>query len=302
MRTRWFSGLALAGLVIGLAGWPTAAEEPKDKAKEEAALVKSAEAFIEAFAKSDARALAGFWTPDGDYTDLTGRNLKGREAIEKAFQEFFAQNKGAKLRIDSHSLRFVTPEVALEDGVTEVISPDGLPPTRARYTIVHVKKDGQWLLSSVRDAPYTPPSNYEHLRPLAWAVGSWAGEGSRGDAEHLTFSWADHQNFLIASFNASVKGVTVGSATHWIAWDPTAKRIRSWVFDASGGFGEGAWTRDGDKWTIKMTSVQQDGKKAAQTVVLGRVDANTLTLQAKDRSVDGKPVPDTPEFKLKRVN
>jgi uncharacterized protein (TIGR02246 family) len=300
MRRSLFWLLALLALVVPLTlqrGWAGKGEETS---ADKAAIAKSAEAFIEAFHKGDAKALAAFWAADGDYTDQSGHHMKGREAIEKAFEKFFADNKGLKVRIESDSLRFVTPDVAVEDGTTFVIPADGAPPSRARYTIVHVKKDGKWLLGSVRDAAYTPPGNYEHLRGLEWAVGSWSAEDGP-EAEHLTLAWADGQNFLVGTFAATVKGVSVGKATQWIGWDPQAKRVRSWSFDAAGGFGEGAWSRDGDKWVIKTKSVLQDGKNATATFVLGRGEGDTLTLQAKDRTVDGKPVPDGKEFRLKRV-
>jgi uncharacterized protein (TIGR02246 family) len=288
-------------LLAGLAAGPGLAQQPKGDPKDLAALAKNAEAFIEAFHKGDAKALAAFWAPDGDYTDQAGRHLKGREAIEKLFQGLFAENKGLKVRIESDSLRFVTPEVAVEDGTTFVIPPDGSPPSRARYVNVHVKKDGKWLLSSVRDTPFVPPGNYEHLRGLEWAVGTWSSENDKGETEHLSLAWTDNQNFLVGTFAATAKDVAVARATHWIGWDPQAKRVRSWIFDAAGGFGEGAWTRDGDKWAVKTTSVMQDGRKATATFLLGRVDADTLTLQAKDRAVDGKAIPDSKEVKLKRV-
>jgi uncharacterized protein (TIGR02246 family) len=275
--------------------------ESTGSSEDKQAIAKTAAAFVEAFHSGDGKALAAFWTPDGDYTDSAGRHLKGREAIEKALRAFFAENKGLKVRIESESLRFVTPEVAIEDGTTFVIHPDGIPPSRARYTIVHVKKDGKWLLSSVRDAPFVAKSNYENLRGLDWAIGTWAAENDKGEAEHLAVSWADGQNFIIGSFAATIKGVSVGRATHWIGWDPRTKRIRSWIFDASGGFGEGSWTRDGDKWVVKTKSVLQDGKEAASTFVLARGEAGTLTLQAKDRTVNGKALPDTKEIRLKRV-
>jgi uncharacterized protein (TIGR02246 family) len=293
--------MAWPAMVIGLAVSPAWAQPAKGGAQDKEAIAKKGEAFIEAFHKGDAKAVAAFWMPDGDYTDQTGRQLKGREAIEKAFQTFFKENKGLKVRIESDSLRFVTPEVAIEDGTSFVIAADGSPPSRARYAIVHVKKDGQWFLSSVRDAPFVAPGNYEHLRGLEWAVGDWSAQNDKGEGEHLSVAWTDNQNFLIASFGATVKGVSVGRSTHWIGWDPESKRIRSWIFDASGGFGEGAWTKDGNKWVIKTTSVLQDGKKATATFLLGRVDADTLAVQATDRTVDGKAVPDTKEFKLKRV-
>lgn len=301
MRTRFVCALTALALLLAVAA-PAGRAQPPKSSPDEDAIVKNAEAFHKAFEAGDAKAVANFWTADGDYVDLKGKHLKGRAAIEKAFAEFFAENKGLKLRINITSLRVLTPDLAVEDGTTEVIPPDGGPPSRARYTIVHVKKDGQWLLCSVRDAPYTPPSNYDNLKGLEWAVGSWSGEGDKGDAEHLTLSWTENQNFLTASFSASVKGVSVGSATHWIGLDPEAKRIRSWIFDAAGGFGEGSWTKDGDRWVIKTSSVRQDGKKATATIVLGRGDANTLTLQAKDRTVGGEAIPDTKEFKLKRVD
>jgi uncharacterized protein (TIGR02246 family) len=301
MKTRLFWLLALPALLLSLAARPGPAQRPKDNPKDDAALQKSAEAFVEAFHKGDAKALAAFWVPDGDYTDQTGRHLKGRAAIEKAFKGLFAENKGLKLRIDRAALRFVTPDVAIEDGTTAVIPPDGGPPSRARYTIVHVKKDGQWLLSSVRDAAFAMPSNHQHLRGLEWAIGDWVDEAEKGEVARASFAWAEHQNFIVGSFTTTFKNIAVGGATQWIGWDPEAKHIRSWTFDADGGFGEGTWTRDGDKFLIKAKAVLRDGKKATATNVVRRIDADTFGWQSKDRTVDGKPLPDIKEVKMKRV-
>lgn len=290
--------MALSALAIATtAGRARAQGSPK----EEAAIAKSAEAFIEAFHNGDAKALAQFWTANGDYTDQSGKTLKGRGAIESTFASFFSEHKGAKLRIDSHALRFVTPDVAIEDGITAVIPPDGGAPSRTRYTIVHVKKDGKWLLSSVRDSPYVPQGNYEHLRGLEWAMGDWASEGGKGPVERLSVAWAENQNFINATFMATVNNVSVGSAVQWIGWDPIDKRIRSWVFDSTGGFGEGSLSQDGKKWIIKTKSILQDGKKATGTLIVGPIDADTISFQSTDRSVDGVAVPDGKEIKLKRV-
>jgi hypothetical protein len=118
---------------------------------------------------------------------------------------------------------------------------------------------------------------------------------------HLAVAWGDHQNFLNATFAQTVKSVSVGSARHIIGWDPSEKRVRSWIFDETGGFGEGSWTQDGKQWTIKTKSVLQDGKKATMTVSLTIVDPDTITLQAKDRTVDDKPTGETREVTLKRM-
>ena len=77
--------------------------------------------------------------------------------------------------------------------------------------------------------------------------------------------------------------------------------VEARVFDATGGFGGGTWSRDGKKWLVKTTSVLQDGRKAAATYVLTPVDADTITLQARDRSEDGKELPNIKELKMKRV-
>jgi uncharacterized protein (TIGR02246 family) len=277
------------------------AERSKGDPKDEAAIAANAEAFIAAFQKGDARALAAFWAPEGMYTDLTGRQLQGREAIEKAFTEFFANNKGLKVGISSESLQFITPDVAVEEGVSEVFPADGGPPSRARFHNVHAKKSGQWLLSSVKDSVSTPASNYGHLRGLEWAIGEWASDNTQGPVEHISLSWTETQNFIIGSFSTSVKNVSVGSAKQWIGWDPHAMRIRSWSFDDTGAFGEGTWTQEGDMWVIKSSTVLQDGKKATATYIIGHANADTITLASKDRTVDGNALPEIKEVKLKRM-
>jgi uncharacterized protein (TIGR02246 family) len=301
MKTRLLGTLALLAMLFAVAGPSGSAQPAKNDPKEEAALFKKAEAFVDAFHKGDAKALAGFWTPDGDYTDQHGKLRQGREAIEKVFHDFFAEHKGLKLRISITNLRFVTPDVAIEDGITEVLSADGGPPSRARYTIVHVKKDGQWFLSSVRDAVYAPPTHYDQLRELEWLVGSWAGENGKGETARATFAWAENQNFIVASITTTFKSISIGGATQWIGWDASTKEIRSWTFETGGGFGEGTWKRDGNKWIIKSSAVLKDGKKMTATHVLTRIDAETMTWLSKDHTVDGKMSPVGIEIKLKRV-
>jgi uncharacterized protein (TIGR02246 family) len=287
--------------MIGLLCVPGFAKQEKIDAKEAEAIQKLANAFVKAFESSDAKAVAACWVEDGTYTDQAGRQLTGRDAIEKAFTEFFTTNKGLKVGINSESLRFITPDVAVEEGVTEVFPADGGLPSRARFSNIHVKKNGQWLLSSVKDSTYTPPSNYEQLRALEWAIGEWASENSAGAVEHISLSWTETRNFIIGSFSTSVKNVSVGSIKLWIGWDPVAKRIRSWSFDDSGAFGEGAWSKEGDKWVIKSSMVLQDGKKASSSMIVGTAEGDTITLEAKDRMIDGNALPGAKEVKLKRI-
>jgi uncharacterized protein (TIGR02246 family) len=292
---------ALLAVALGCGACLARADQPQRNPEAEAGIQKTAEAFVEAFQKGDAAAVAAFWTPDGDYVDASGRQLKGREAIEKAFQELFSEHKGLKTSVRGLSLRFVTPDVAIEEGTSEVFAPDGSPPSRARYTNVLVKKGDRWYLSSVRETAFTPPGNFEHLRALEWIVGEWAGRNDTGEEEHIVLDWAANRNFLVGSFSTTAKNVPVGAATQWVGWDPLGKTIRSWVFDESGAFGEGVWAKDGGHWSVKTTLVLPDGKKATATLVLTRVDADTISLRSTERKVNGSSLPDTKEVKLSRV-
>jgi uncharacterized protein (TIGR02246 family) len=290
---------ALLGVVL-LVGSGTWADD-KSNAAEEKALKARAEEFIAAFNKGDAKALAGFWTEDGDYVDQAGHTLSGRKAIQEAFEKQFAVAKGAKLRIDPASLRFVKPDLAIEDGTTEILYGDDVPPTGARYTAVHVKQNGQWMLASVRDAILVPPSNHEHLRDLDWLAGEWVDEAAKGEMAKATYTWAENDNFLVSTFAVTLKDVPVAGGTQWIGWDGAAKGIRSWAFDSNGGFSEGTWSREGDKWTVKATATMRDGKKATSTNVITRVDPDRFTWQSTNRSVDGKAQPDSEVVKMKRA-
>ena len=292
---------AIIALELLLASPPPARATSPETAAEENSLMNNAKAFVEAFEKGDAKAVAAFWADDGDYVDVNGRHLQGRSAIENAFKDFFAENKGLKLRIDVNSVRFVTPDTAIEDGITSVIAPDGTPPNQTRYTNVHVKKDGQWVLQSVREAPYTPPGNYEHLRGLEWAVGQWVDEGEGPEIDHATFEWSPDGNFLISTQDATVRNTLVSRATEWIGWDPATSQVRSWSFVADGSIGENTWSNEGDQWFIKTNVILPDGKKLAATNIITRNGPDAITWQSKDRTLDGKALPDVQEIKMKRV-
>ncbi len=291
---------ALAGLaallVAGARGEKAKAEGPEQKA-----LKARAEEFVKAFDKGDAAALAAFWAPDGDYVDQAGTTLSGREAIEAAFKKQFAAAKGGKLRINTTALRVVKPDLAIEDGTTEVTYPDDAPPIVTRYTAVHVKQEGRWYLASVRDAIAVPPSSHKNLSDLDWLTGDWVDDAEKGEIGHVSYSWAENDNFLVATFATTLKDVPVAGGTQWIGWEGAGKQIRSWGFYSNGAISEGTWTGNGDKWTVKMTTTTRDGKKLAATNVITKVDADHATWQSTKRTLDGKELPDTDVIKMKRA-
>jgi uncharacterized protein (TIGR02246 family) len=291
-------GLGLAAFVafgILIVSGMRVAEAQEQPAKDRRA------AFIAAFNKGDAKAVAAFWVADGDYVDQVGREHKGREAIEKLYEKVFAARKGAKLAIHITSSRAASSDVVLEDGITEVTPADGGPGTAARFTAVLVKKDGEWYLHSVRDSVAHPPSNAEHLEGLEWLIGEWTGEAEKGESARMSYDWANGQNFLVSSFASTLNGVPVVCGTQWIGWDAVDKQVRSWSFYSSGGFGEAVWTKDGGKWAIRITARMADGKKVSAVNFVTKLDDDHMTWQMTKLTVDGKTMPDIEPVKMKRV-
>ena len=272
-----------------------------DVSPDEKALQERNKALIEAFDRGDAAALAEFWTPDGDYMDELGHLYKGRQAIKESFEKLFSTEKGAKLKIHRTAFRFVRPDLAIGDGIMEVLPAGDAPPTAARFTTVQVKKDGQWFIESVREATVSAPTHAEKLEELSWLIGAWANEPGKGPQTRLEFSWAENQNFIVNHFSTALRDVPVAGGTQWIGWDAAAKQIRAWVFDSTGSISEAAWARDGDRLVSKTTTTLPDGKRAASVNIVTRVDPDHMTWQSTSRSVDGKQLPDTEVVKLQRV-
>jgi uncharacterized protein (TIGR02246 family) len=300
--------LAAGALLGGLTAWgrlpggASAQDKPGTTERSPGADTKGRRAaFIAAFNKGDARAVAAFWAPDATYVDQVGHEYKGREAIEKLYEKVFAARKGAKLAIHVTSAKQLTPDVALEDGVTEVTPAEGGHATTARFAAVLVKKDGEWYVRSIRDSVFHPPSNHEHLEGLEWLIGEWAGEAEKGESGTASYDWAENQNFIVSSFATTVDGTPVVGGTQWIGWDAVDKTVRSWSFYSRGGFGEAVWTKDGDRWSLKTTARTASGKKASATNIITKTDDDHMTWQMTNLTVDGQSLPDPKPVKMKRV-
>jgi uncharacterized protein (TIGR02246 family) len=287
----------LAGLTLLFTGG-TGFAQP---GKEGTGSGKRAQAFIAAFNKGDAKAVAAFWTPEGDYTDQVGEKYKGRAALEKLYSKLFAENKGAKLTIHVGALRQIGADTAIEEGITEVTPAEGGLPSVAAFMAVLVKKDGEWYFESVHDSVARPPSNAAHFEEIEWLLGDWVGEEAKGESSRASYRWAENKNFIVSSFATTVDGVPVVGGTQWIGWDAIDKQIRSYSFYSGGGIGEATWTKSDGKWHIKTSAKSSGGKKVSAVNVVTQVDADHATWQMTAVVVDGIPMPNPPLIKLKRV-
>ena len=215
------------------------AQNDEDRSKIES----SVKSYVAAFNSGDAKALAAHWSPDGVYISRqSGSQTTGSDALEKEFAAMFKQSKGAKLEATTDSIEFVSPNVALERG-TAVVARAGAEPEKTTYRVVHVKRDGKWLIDRIteEDQQKPAPSHYEQLKALDWMVGTWIDKEG-GNVVKTDCKWSRNKNFLVRTFTASIEGNINLTGMQFVGWDASRKQIRSWVFDSDGGFAQGVWT------------------------------------------------------------
>ena len=170
-------------------------------------------------------------------------------------------------------MRLVNEGLALVEATAEV-KPAAATGGAAVSDFVLVKPNGRWLIESAHETIAHLPPQTNHLKELDWLVGDWSSETSKaGITLRTTCDWTANQAFLIRKFKVEGKEAILHGGTEIIGWDPRTNRIRSWVFDSDGGFGENVWVHDGNRWLIKYSGTLADGSEASATHILTNVDA-----------------------------
>ena len=204
------------------------------------------------------------------------------------------------MTIEVEGIRVLSPDAAKEEGRTIVTPAKGYPATHRRYTALLVKRDGSWLLSSVREEHDLIVSPHDRLQVLAWMLGDWIDEGPDA-VVRVNCRWSDDGNFLIRTFKVKHQGKEAMKVMQRIGWDPVASQIRSWEFDSEGGFGEGKWGGDGDRWIIKHTAIRPEGTTVSATNMMVRERPDLVRWSSTDRFIGHEPVPDEPAYAFVRV-
>src|SRR2546421_131987 len=95
---------------------------PADRAREadEKAIRAAADAFVKSYNAHDAKAIAGLFIADAELVDEQGDARQGRGEIERIFAGVFQQFPQAKVEIAIKSIRFLSPALAVEDGLLTV--------------------------------------------------------------------------------------------------------------------------------------------------------------------------------------
>jgi uncharacterized protein (TIGR02246 family) len=286
---------------IGFSGGQDTAKDPAAASPEMAAVAANDRAYEAAFAKGDMKALMDFFTEDVSYTAEDGTVLDGRAAVETSLSATAAANKGSKLTIQLDSVKVLAPEVVVEKGSTTVVSKNGDEAT-ALFTAVHVKKDGKWKISQLVETPAPVITAGERLSELGWLIGDWnEADKDAGLTVKSHYQWARGGNFI--SRNVTVKRGDNSVLEGWqiIGWNPVDASIRSWTFDDAGGFTDGRWTRDGQRWLVREIGYTADGSRTTADNTLSQAGPDRLFWESSNRTLDGEPQPGIGRIEINRV-
>jgi uncharacterized protein (TIGR02246 family) len=248
-------------------------------------------AFVENYNAHEADALLSLFADDARYVGKDGTELRGHDELRSAFIEAIDANPKAAVSVTVDEIRFLAPDVAVEQG-RSTYYPDGETASSENlYTVVHVKKEGKWLIQSTRIDREQTLTNYEYLQPLEWLVGNWVDEG-RNEVIEVSWKFTDNKNYLVQEFQVVRENEILLQGTQRVGWDPQTQQLRCWVFDSDGGFAEGTWTLVDGQWICKSTGVLRDGTSASGTRVLTQVASDRVLWVSKDRLFGNEALPD----------
>lgn len=255
------------------------------------------EAYVAAFNKADASALGSLYAEDVEFTNDDGDTASGRDAVIEGLTRFFANNDGATLDLQIESARFLTPDVLVEKGFATIGD------QTTHYVCGYVKKGDAWLISELNETTLPPlDAAATALDDLSWLVGTWKdNQSTPGVSVTSNVDWTKNAHFLRRSISVEREGEDPMDATEVIGYDPVAGEVRSWVFDSEGGFGEGTWRHEANKWLVSFTATAPDGTTSTAQHVLTYVDDNKYTWESINRQSEGEALPNIDPIEVVRT-
>jgi len=264
------------------------------------AIKKEIVAFADAFNKRDAKAVAAFWSAEGEYVDDNGRAFVGRNTIETYYTELLKEIPDVKLKLVSDSIRLLGDTVAVEDGQAVLEPKPKGDNGSSKYTAIYTKVGNRWLLASVRDSNIDTASPSNDLVDLEWLIGDWTAE-ENGTTTESKCRWIVDKQFVERSYTTTMIDGSKTSGLQIIGWNPQANRMQSWSFTADGGSAIGVWSAIDSGWAAKVIGTTGSGDSTSAVNTLKRIDDNAYAWQSTDRTIGDVNLPDTNEVVIRRV-
>jgi uncharacterized protein (TIGR02246 family) len=270
---------------------PTAAQQqPAPPSADEQAIRQAARDYLAALARGDAKVLAESWTADGDFIDEQGRTRPASELIAEAGRSV-PQGERPEIKLIDTKIRFLSGDVAIEDGTSEVTrAGSSAAPVRGRFAAIWVRQNNRWRLASLREAALPPAGEHGQLSDLQWMVGVWLAETDDTKLE-VTARWNTSGTFLLRDLKIIRQDKVVFQGSQRIGWDPIAHRLKSWIFDSDGGYGEGTWTKEGNRFLVQTNGVLPDGRQTSATHAIVYDGKDRFTWTSSSARVHGESAP-----------
>ncbi|MDG1512505.1 MAG: SgcJ/EcaC family oxidoreductase [Mariniblastus sp.] len=254
-----------------------------------------------AFNSKNVETLISHWTATGVYSSQTsGKTTTGRAAMRKQFEILFTDTPSIKISLETDSIQFISPNVALEQGRVTVFSKDGQT-TQSDYDVVFVKQQNQWLIDRVSDSESEAVnSSYAELKKLEWLIGQWTATAP-GHRVEYTCQWTVNQNFISRKFTVfDPSNETIASGLQMIGWDAKAGLIRSWLFDSDGGLIKGTWHSGDNQWTVQSVASFADGGSGSFSGVFQLHENGEHSWKKTNRVIDGQLMPNIESIRSRR--
>jgi len=275
----------------------SAAKETDARGADRSAVHAAMESFRKAFESRDPKALSAVWTEEGEYENESGTIVRGRTNIEKGFATLFAKNPELSAVLKPKSLRFLSRDSAVEEGLVTIRRGSANASTTAGYSAHFIREDGKWKMTQLHEVEDNEPDT---VADLAWIAGEWKSVLGSGAEIRTHYTVRPNEKFIDVVFELKEKDFAL-KGTQVIGVDPATGKLHTWTFEGDGGVGNADWNRDGDHWVLSAVGILTDGRVLTETNVIRKIDDNTMTWQSVDRMLGETPLSDLPPVKITRV-
>lgn len=281
------------------AGEQSGATKTPTDADLRAQLEQATAEYAAAFNARDYTALSNQWTA-GALLVEGGGQLVGREQIIQSIGAWAGRYPEAKLEIALTGVMPLGATIARVRGTMRFVPKPGARAVDSQFVSLRVRVDGKWRLAE----SIVTPSQDVAMEQLGWLLGTWiATAPDDGAVLECRYERAADGHVIIGRTKITPKEGAVLESVDVIHADAASGTVRSWVFDSTGARAEGVFETDGTVFNRVYQGTAAPGSAGTRTSWVQMVvptDRDTLVMQAIERSLDGRPVPDGRPWHLKR--
>ena len=231
--------------------------------------------------------------------DENGERLRGPAMIESVFATMFKDRPGATFTVFPASLRFISPDVAQEEGRNLVKLKGDEGPSTRHYTLTYVKQGNRWRYSQ------RPGGAGDGDQPSSAARGAGLARGRMDRRESGLPGAYDlpldrGRQFPAPRFHRPGPGQVGDDRERADRMGPLQATDRVVGVRLRRGARDGAWSRDANAWVIKSCGVLPDGRSATATHILTRVSPQSARWASIERTVGDRVVHDHAEYLMVR--